>query len=236
MQGQLDRIAIRGYEPAMRIAICFSVILSVGCLDLFRRKETGPGTEVKTPEIPAASVETARRVETTGRKLLAGSPQLGLEVQFQTAKMTQPEILHRDNAILFITEGMVNSCQTDDHLAAVLAHQLAQMLAESRRRERMNLPEPIPREGTFHKPDGSTDLDPGRDLELAYYEKHHRKPTDKAHLPTVDVKRIAVELLKGAQIDPKAYDDVALLLKQSGRNKDLAKQFNPRSDVPRWTN
>jgi hypothetical protein len=55
-------------------------------------------------------------------------------------------------------------------------------------------------------------------------------------MPASDPKTIARDLLKDAQIDPKVLDDVSAQLKSAKRNHVMAKQFDSRSESPRWSN
>ena len=192
--------------------------------------------EIKTPEVSEASVESAARVDKIGRQLLSGSPFLGVEVAFQTIGQKEPEVFHRDAQGLFISEGLVNKCKSNDQLAAVLASEIGHMVAESRRTERMNLPEPMPAIAHGTKLDGTTDFDPSRDMELAHFEKTARRPAEKKLWASSDPKTVARGILKDAGFDPKLFDEVAPILREAGKNQTIAKQFGGRGDSPRWSN
>lgn len=194
-----------------------------------------PG-EVATPKLAAASVEAGKRVDKVGRQLLAGNPTLGLEVTFQTVGFVEPEIMHPDSHGVFITEGLVNLCKTDDQLAAVLATELGFMLGELRTRERMRLVEPLPTLAGGPKLDGSTDYDPGRDMEMARFESDRRKPSEVASGSPTNPRTITESILKDAKIEASSLASVAPLLKEAKRNHAVEKQFGGKPDVPRWSN
>jgi hypothetical protein len=195
-----------------------------------------PG-EVATPQLAAASVEASKRVHKIGSQLLAGNTAMGLEITFQTVgNFSEPEIFHPDSHGVFITESLVNLCKTDDQLAAVLATELGQMVSEQRNRERMRMVEPIPTIAGGPKLDGSTDYDPGRDMELARYEKDRRKPTETSTGQTANPKTISENILKDSKIDPGCLTSVSPMLKEAKRNHALAKQFGGKTDEPHWSN
>jgi hypothetical protein len=191
--------------------------------------------QVEVPELAPASVEAARRVDKIGRQLTAANTAMGMEVTFQTVGMSEPEIYHRDSHGVFITEGLVNLCKTDDQLAAVLATELGEIVSEGRTRERMRLPDPIPAGASGPKLDGSTDYDPGRDMELARFDKQFRKPSEKANWPTTNPKGISETILKDANFDPGCLAAVAPILREAKRNHALARQFGGAGLAPRWS-
>ena len=221
----------------MRATRILPFVLSIGfagCADVLSDRSINGivNKKVETPPVRPASVESAARVDKTGRQLLAGSPFLGVEVAFQTIDHAEPELFHRDAHGLFISEGLVTKCKSNDQLAAVLASEIAHMVAESRMTERMQLAEPMPA-GT--KLDGTTDFDPARSIELARFEKRARGPAEKKLWASSDPKTIAKGMLKDAGFDPKVLDEVAPLLRDASKNQVIAKQFGGRGESPRWS-
>lgn len=223
---------------AFRLLPLGLILVLAGCADVLGERSVNGmiNKKVKTPDVSAASVESAARVDKTGRQLLAGSPFLGVEVAFQTIGHAEPELFHRDAQGLFISEGLVEKCKSNDQLAAVLASEIAHMVAETRMTERMQLPEPLPTAALGPKLDGTTDYDPGRDMELAKFEKLARRPAEKKLSASTDTKTIARGMLKDAGFDPKLLDEVAPILREAGRNQNIAKQLGGRGDTPRWSN
>jgi hypothetical protein len=224
-------------------AILYTAVLAgsialAGCCGSLRSwiSDSKKAGQVAVPELAPASVEAARRVDKIGRQLTAANAAMGMEITFQTVGMSEPEIYHRDAHGVFITEALVNQCKTDDQLAAVLATELGNMVSEARTRERMRLPDPIPAVASGPKLDGSTDYDPGRDMELARYDRQFRKPSEKANWPTTNPKSLAGTLLKDANFDPESLTAVAPLLREAKRNHTLSKQFGGTPDSPHWSN
>lgn len=242
-------VSARRYKwgVAMRrsmVVIAVALPLVAGCrmlgldrdgFDLFAQRE------VKTPTVAPASVEAAARVDRIGRQLVAGSPFLGLDPTFQTVGPTQesptsePELFHFDTTGVFLTEGLVTLCKTDEQLAGVLAHELGLMAAESRRADRMRLPQPIPAAAMGGKPDGSTDFDPARAMYLADFEKNVRKPSERKMYPTTDARQIARQLLKDAGFAETCLDDAGPILKRANRTQKVAKQLGGSAASPKWT-
>jgi len=181
------------------------------------------------PALPVASTESAARVDRIGRKLISGSPFLFVsEPTFQTVggeSGEAPELFHRDATGLFITEGMVRSCKSDDELAAVMASEIGHMVGERRRTERMNLPEPTPSAATLGSLDGMGTMDPARAIELAELDKNFRGPAEKRLIATSDPQRIAADCLRDSGYDPKLLRTVEPILCKARKNHKLASQL-----------
>ena len=113
---------------------CGSLALLAGCLGLDKSGSdnyfTHPQPPGPLPPLTPASTEAAARVDTIGRRILCANPQLGVRPMFRTIGAPQPEVFHRGTSDICITEGLVNLCQTDGQLAAILATQLGKMIAE----------------------------------------------------------------------------------------------------------
>ena len=96
----------------------------------------GPGPSSVAQPSPArvahapASEEAAVKVAEVGRKLVATNPSLGLRPTFTTVGAPKPEVFHRGDSEVLITEGLARQCRTEGELAAVLAHELGRMVAQ----------------------------------------------------------------------------------------------------------
>jgi predicted Zn-dependent protease len=206
-----------------------------GCF-MFRPNPAHPhvdGKVVETPPISQASGETAERVDHVGTDLVAATA-LGIpDVDFYTVGSAEPELFHRDTKLLYISEGLANRCKTDDELAAVLAIEVGRMTAEFRRGLRKQVKEPIPAVASAPKFDGSTDLDPARDVYLAQYDQARQAPAAKKDWATTDPHEIAVELLRNAGREPKLLDQVAPLVKAAGNNS--ARRPGVAGPAPTWS-
>ena len=102
--------------------------LTAGCAGLNK-----PGVV----ETPAAVDETtlvlAERLEDVSQKLLQGTP-LGVpEMDAVLVGFPQPELFHRDTTVVYVSDGLVKECPTDELLAAHLAREMAAMTLEHRR-------------------------------------------------------------------------------------------------------
>src|SRR5262245_33102810 len=106
------------------------------------------GKKVQTPEpekVSPASLQTAERVETLGRRIIVQNTFTGLDPLFHTVGIKDPVLFHRGTAELFISEGLANRCKTDAELAAVLCSELGRMQADRRSAQRVGRDkEPIP--------------------------------------------------------------------------------------------
>src|SRR5262245_31992982 len=110
------------------------LLAAAGCLNFdeqgqesfFRRPEpVGP-----LPALAPASTEAAARVDSVGRRVVAANPQIGARPLFHTIGAPQPDIFHRGNTDVLVTEGLVRQCATDGQLAAVLCAELGKMVSE----------------------------------------------------------------------------------------------------------
>jgi hypothetical protein len=215
---------------AAGLACCF-----LGCTADFLRPNSAPivaGKVVETPTVAQASGETAERVDEVGSDLLTATP-LGIpDISCFTIGGKEPELFHRDPKSLFISEGLVSRCRTDDELAAVLALEMGKMTAEFRRGVRKQAREPMPAVAGAPKLNVGTDLDPARDAYLAQYDSMGRSPAEKKNWPTVDPHEIAVELLRNSGREPKLLKDVAPLLTDAA-NGPTARRLGA-SAAPSW--
>lgn len=205
---------------------------STGCLrDSLNSAPIVDGEVVKPPPLTQASGEAAERVDHVGSDLLTATA-LGIpDIDFFTVGSKEAELYHHSGRMLYISEGLVNRCETDDELAAVLALEVGRMTAEFRRGVRKQLRDPMPGVATAPKFDGSTDLDPSRAVYLAAYEEEMRSPAEKQNWPTVDPQEIAAELLRNAGREPKLLKDVAPLVRAAGT---AARRPGAAGPTPAW--
>lgn len=222
-----------------------AVLIATGCAEnesLFGRltADKPPPNAVKMPEaqnVPAASLAAAERVEMLGRKVLVQNTFPGVDPVFMCVGVKDvPLVFHRGPEQLLITEAMVNKCGSDAELAAVLCHELGQMVAEKRAAKALGRdvdPARDPNFGASPFP-GGTAFDAGRSAELAYHEQKH--PRGAAAPSATDATQAARDLLKGAGYSPAELDRVEPLLKTNERAEALKKQLTarPASAEPKW--
>jgi len=162
-----------------------------------------PAGPVTRTSIRSAPAESAARVDLLGRKILACNPQIGMKPQFMVIGSPQPEIFHKKNEALFITEGLVKRCKTDGELAAVLCHELGKMVSD--REVQMGtqvwnprrLPPPEVRIGS-DSPGSFNTADRTGLVELAAFEKDRRQASPPAPLPPPDSDLLARTYLQKA--------------------------------------
>lgn len=152
------------------------------------RQATAAQSVSRTSSTRPASTESAARVDLLGRNILAANKQIGMKPQFMVIGSPQPEIFHKKNEAIYITDGLVNRCKTDGELAAVLCHELGKMVSDREvqmgpqvwnpRRE----PPPEARIGT-EGPGGSMSPDRTRQAELALFDQERRQTTRPAPPP-----------------------------------------------------
>jgi hypothetical protein len=207
-----------------------------GCLDHELSGPTLRNKAVEVPRLPEASLAAAARVDQVGRQLLGQNPFLGVEPTFHTYGQAEPEVFHPDLNGVFITEGLVQRCKSDEELAAVLALELAKMSAERRTAERLrNNPGPLPT-----LPDvaavspGGIGSDQNQLGTQALFDRKLSSPGKPA--PPDDPQAAAAEILRAAGFDPKVLEHVAPLVQEAGRNHAASDGLGGRPVRPLWSN
>lgn len=188
--------------------------------------------KVKTPEapkVPPAHLETAQKVEMMGRRIIAQNTFTGIEPMFYAMGVPEPVLFHRGTEELFISEGLVKQCKTEDELAAVLCTELGQMMAEKRGARRAGADRDTIPDSALP---GGTQADPGRDAEVAFRER--RQPRNMVTVEPADSAKFARDLMKGAGYDPSDIDRVEPLVRQSERGASLKKQLSNSAAAPKW--
>lgn len=217
------------------LAISTALLLAglTGCLELETATGRYQNKAVDVPEQSDAAVATAARVDQIGRQLVAQSPFLGVEPTFHTFGRKEPEIYHPDSHGVFITEGLVARCKTDDELAAVLASELGKMSVEKRISERMNISRPATLGDAGGRAPGE---DPTQLAVQAVFDKQlPRSEKDKAKPSSEDPKLLAGEILQAAGFKAKSLETVAPWLDEATVSSALAEQFRGRNNKPTWS-
>lgn len=209
-----------------------------GCFEGEFDNSTIRSKKIDTPEVTEASVAVAARIDMLGRTLTGQNPFLGVDPTFHTFGRQQPEIYHPDANGVFVTEGLVNRCKSDEELAAVLALELARMSAEQRAAGRLRRSEPLralPDGGTLSP--GGIGPDQNQLGTQALFDQGHVHSGDGRTAPPVpaEIRTAAADILKSAGIDPKALDAAEPILTEAAKNHALADQFGGRGSKPVWT-
>ncbi len=205
-----------------------------GCLDEELNDPAIRNKPVELPDVPKASVDAAARVDQVGRQLVSQSLFLGVEPTFHTYGHKNPEIFHPDLNGVFVTEGLVARCKTDEELAAVLALELATMSTERRTAERLrgagSMP-PVPDSATVSP--GGVAADQNQLGTQAMIDRQTSKPKRAA---PEDPRAAAADILRSAGFDPKSLEQVAPLVREAADNHAAAVGLPGRPARPRWSN
>jgi len=92
------------------------------------------------PVVAVAHPHTVARVEQTAQRILNANPELKLNPRLHVVGGTGLEITHHGPGKIVITEGLVNRCQTEGQLAALLSMELGHMAAEQEERAALQTP------------------------------------------------------------------------------------------------
>jgi hypothetical protein len=194
-----------------------------------------PFSPVPTGPLPtiahAPATEAAmRRVGDVAQRILAANPELPIRPLFLAVGSPEPEVFHRDDKALFISDAMVNKCATEPQLAAVLCNELGKMVAtrqallalKARRldgRAPADLPIGQERGGLFGGADGTHLAELGK-----YEQSGGRGPGDLPATPP-DPQLLARTYLKKAGFAPTDLDGVAPLLHEAEKHTDHETQL-----------
>lgn len=210
------------------------LLLLGGCLD-----ESGPllvSGEPPPPNRPARHVSrapateaTAKRVIAVGARLVTANPQAGIRPLFVTIGAPHLELFHTGGGIdsyqVYVSEGLVARCATDEQLAAVLAIEMGRLVSE-----RETVGPSHPRRGAYDPPNEQIGSDVGgtfgsadgtRLMELGHLDRQRLK----GRLPPPSAEALAGRYLSQAKIDPSVLADVAPLLRQAEEQGSLQRSF-----------
>lgn len=183
-----------------------------------------------------APTETAARVDTLGRKLLAANPQIGLKPLFHTVGSPGPVLCHRGTDQIFISDGLVKQCKTEGELAALLCNELGKMVSEREamagvparqpvRRDPIDVPVGNDNGGTMGAPD-QTHL-----AEMAKYNP--KRPSGPRPLPP-DPQFLATGYLEKAGYPRTDLDAAIPLMQAAADNVAFERQLTSQNPAPSW--
>ncbi|MFL5342211.1 MAG: hypothetical protein ACJ8F7_18855 [Gemmataceae bacterium] len=178
------------------------------------------------PEQVQANTKASTRVDSLARAILLANPHIDAKPIFQTIGSPQPEIFHNGMARVVITQGLVESCQRDEELAAVLCFELGRMVAE---REAVS---PVNKRHANPLPP----MDPGGPHDVGFggndvYRLDQLKNAEQDRLAARDVppdpNELARTYLKRAGFSPDFLDKVKPQLREANRHSALEQQLGP---------
>ena len=187
---------------------------------------------IKTPlttKQQLAQQATAERVETLGRQVITQNTFTGIEPIFHLVGVKEPMLFHRGTEELFISDGLVKKCKTDDDLAAVLCSELGRMMGEKRAGVAVGRDSDPLLRGVGGKVDTGEDV-PGA---VATGTESATRPIGKQE---TDGAKLAQELMRGSGFDPAALERVEPLLKTAERDHPIRKQLAEPAPAPVWKN
>lgn len=208
-----------------------------GCLSDDAPKPVIDSKPIDVSAAKEAPVGMAARVDQVGRQLVGSNPFLGVDPVFHTLGRGELEVCHPDIHGLFVTSGLIERCNTDDEVAAVLASELAKMVAERRASDRMGKPEPMRQiavGGNLNSGGDTSDLN--QLGTQAIFDQTLTPPGRSKPNPAADNRKAAEDILKAAGYDTKALAAVEPLLAEAGRNNIVARSLGGGSNRPRWSN
>lgn len=209
----------------------------IGCLPETAQLALVPSDNAEIQRLAAKPIQrspateaVAKRVIGISQKLLASNRGLGIRPSITTLGVPHEELFHRGSEEIYISEGLVNKCKSDDQIAALLALEMGRIVAE---REVIggtvvvgqpmprDLPEDIPvgndSGGWFGPPDGT------RMMELARLEKAAKTPRS---LP--EPESLARQYLRRSGYAESEIRATEYLARLADSNSKLARQMLQR--------
>lgn len=213
------------------------MLMFAGCLPLQTQPEeatrqvpASPFGEAQKPaptrvQYAPASDEAKYRVLAVHDQLVDKNQRIGMKTYAIPIGSPDPEIFHVRNTI-YITEGMVRQCATNNMLAAALAFELGRMVAEREaavaddiRQPERPLPIRVPIAGSSL----ADEADPLYRVELARHEKEYPKHTQKLQRP--NPQAVARSILENAGFQRTDLDAAFPILNAAERHTVLENQF-----------
>lgn len=204
----------------MRVVVV-SVIALAGCESL-PRKDVTPGAEpVAVPEASAANRMAAERADRIGKQILAANPFGVVCPGFHVIGSETPIVFHRDQTGIFVSDGLVAKCRSDDELAGVLCSELAAVTAERRNLQRMGFVDDTQEKPSERMPgDERGEVRPGQARPLATSD---------------DPQVIAREMFDAAGFKSEAFAPAQALVRAANGDRKLLEQLAGGSRAPTWT-
>jgi hypothetical protein len=219
------------------LPVCMLLALA-GCLnDEPNKLIVQPGPFSPAPQVPAikrsyapATEEVAKRVLTLGQQIVVANPQIGMRPIFVTIGSPEPEIFHRGQNQVIVTEALAKQCTTDRLLAAVLFLELGKMVSEREAVASVQARQPEHEPPPDARGAGDSSFGPSdqtRLAELARYERT-RRPSSAPPPPPPDPRTLAQTYLAKAGFHAADLEAAAPILQQAEANFRLEKQMTSR--------
>jgi hypothetical protein len=181
-----------------------------------------------------ASKETSDRVLIIKDQLINHNPQLGLQPFALAIGSADPEIFHVGNTI-YITEGLVRMCGTNESLAAALAYEMGRMVAEREATvtDDVRSPDRLPPiDLRIGNNTNMSEANPLAQVELVRFEKARQRPAGK--LPPPNPQFVARAVLERAGYQRTDLDAVLPALQNADRFKSMENQFKGNQKDGPW--
>lgn len=208
-----------------------AVTNSVGCLHDDPHHYPEPVYDPVTTQVSA-------RADSAFREILAANPDIPMRPMLHTTSKAGLTLFHRGERELFISRELVERCENDGQLKAVLCSELGQMETE----RQVNSAEdwrdvggapfnpgiPVSSVGSGDQPDMT------RTAEIAKHERTHSggRPRRQGSAPA-SPRELASLYLSRAGHDVSLLDEVAPWIREARRERHLERQMT-RSSLPSW--
>lgn len=205
--------------------------LITGCETLRLFSPRDPDLIAKPGQISPRDLRAAARLDAVGRQILATNPLLPTAPAFCFVGSAGKELFHQNAEAVFVSEGLITACATDDELAALLCTEVARIAVEYRNLARLGLPEPDTTLPGARNPD---DEEPELGGAQSVGQGNDFKKKAKL-LPSSSATDFAKELHRNAGYQPESFGKISSLLSEADKTHSIAKQFSGPANPPRWS-
>lgn len=217
----------RALSPAFLYLFFISGCLGYRSASSFTRAAMQEGKTPLPTTIESTSLRNAQRVQELGQRILEQNTFTGLTPLFHHVNIQELLIFHRGSDELFISDGLIRRCNTEEELAAVLCRELGQMLAEKRMAKSLNY-------NTSSVPETAAPPPLGEGIIAASSPDLAGNAHENAS-SQCDPIELAQELLKGAGFDPQALNKISELTRELNKHPLLiARQISAPAQNPQW--
>lgn len=197
---------------------------------------TEPVTTIAQTKVhfAAAPLNSSFRVELIGRKLSTNNPHVGWWPYFTAVGAADPEVFHIGSHV-YVTEGLIRGCQTDEQLAAVLAYELGRMISEREASVNAQIRNPdrlLPMQLPIGGNGNAHEADPTNFVEVAKFEK--RYPKHSSRLLPPNPEQIARSILERGGYQRTELDAAMPILQNAARFSSVEHQFKGTLKQSDW--
>jgi hypothetical protein len=213
----------------------FLALSASGCelFPKFREQDPDQKNVVRTGAVSPVSQEKAARLNKVGQQIISTNPFLGSAPMFGLIGSKEPEIFHPNDVVIYVSEGLLNQCESDDILAAMLCWEMARINCETQNLKRLGISDTNVNIPTNPEEIDDEQADLANASEVGKSSTANSKKQTSA--PPESAKKLAKEWHKNAGYEEAAFKRAEALDQLAQANAATSKQLNGQPITPQWT-